>query len=130
MSDGPRTETPIPSAQPTYQRGRGPFAGFLSGYGVASSRADMKRGFLFGLGSSLCVGVLLGLMQLSNDVITAAIILAISVPLSILVIYAANRAPPNRSRAHGLIGWLVGFLIIDAALLCIFGVIVIFSNLS
>jgi hypothetical protein len=90
----------------------------------------MKRGFLFGLGSSLCLGVLFGLMQLSNDVTTAAIIVVISIPLSILVILAANRAPPHRSRAHAVIGWLAGFLTIDAVLLCIFGIVVIFSNLS
>jgi hypothetical protein len=90
----------------------------------------MKRGFLFGLGSSLCLGVLLGLMQLSNDVTTAAIMVAISGPLSVLVIRAANRAPLNRSRVHAVIGWLVGFLTIDAVLLCIFGIVVIFSNLS
>jgi hypothetical protein len=90
----------------------------------------MKRGFLFGLGSSLCLGVLFGLMQLSNDVTAAAIILATSVPLSILAILAAYRAPPNRSRAYAVIGWLVGFLVIDALFLCIFGIVVIFSNLS
>jgi hypothetical protein len=90
----------------------------------------MKRGFLFGLGSSLCLGVLFGLLQLSNDVTTAAIIVAISVPLSILVILAAYRAPPNHSRAYAVIGWLVGFLVIDALFLCIFGIVVIFSNLS
>ena len=97
---------------------------------LLESAANMKRGFLLGLGSSLCLGVLFGLMQLSNDVTTAAIIVAISVPSSILVIRAANRAPPNRSRVHAVIGWLVGFLIIDAVLICIFGIIVIFSNLS
>jgi hypothetical protein len=96
----------------------------------ALAGADMKRGFLFGFASSLCLAVLLGLMQLSNDVTTAAIVMATSVPLSILVIRAACRAPPNRSRAHTVIGWLVGFLIIDAVLLCMFGIIVIFSNLS
>jgi hypothetical protein len=90
----------------------------------------MKRGFLFGLGSSLCLGVLFGLMQLSNDVTTAAIMVAISLPSSILVIRAANRAPPNCSRVHAVTGWLVGFLTVDAVLLCIFGIIVIFSNLS
>ena len=97
---------------------------------LLESAANMKRGFLLGLGSSLCLGVLLGMMQLSNDVTTAAIIVAISVPSSILVIRAAYRAPPNRSRGHAVIGWLVGFLTIDAVLLCIFGVVVIFSNLS
>ena len=97
---------------------------------LLESAANMKRGFLFGLGSSLCLGVLLGLMQLSNDVTTAAIMVGISVPSSILVIRAAYRAQPNRSRVHALIGWLVGSLTIDAVLLCIFGIIVIFSNLS
>jgi hypothetical protein len=90
----------------------------------------MKRGFLFGLGASLCLGVLFGLMQLPNDVTTAAIMVAISVPSCILVILTANRAPPNRSRVHAVIGWVAGFLIIDAVLLCIFGIVVIFSNLS
>ena len=97
---------------------------------LSQAGANMKRGFLFGLGSFLCLGVLFGLMQLSNDVTTAAIVVAISVPSSILVIRAANRAPPNRSRGHAVIGWLVGFLIVDAVLLCTFGIIVIFSHLS
>jgi len=97
---------------------------------LLESAANMKRGFLFGLGSSLCLGVLLGMMQLSNDVTTAAIIVAISVPSSILVIRAAYGAPPNRSRVHAVIGWLLGFLTIDAVLLCIFGIVVIFSHLS
>jgi hypothetical protein len=97
---------------------------------LLESAANMKRGFLFGLGSSLCLGVLLGMMQLSNDVTTAAIIVAISVPSSILVIRAAYRAPPNGSRVHAVIGWLLGFLTIDAVLLCIFGIVVIFSHLS
>jgi hypothetical protein len=92
--------------------------------------ANMKRGFLFGLGSSLCLGVLFGLMQLSNDVTAAAILMAISVPSSIFVIRAAIGAPPDRSRAYAVIGWLLGFLTIDAVLLCIFGIVVIFSHLS
>jgi hypothetical protein len=90
----------------------------------------MKRGFLFGLGSFLCLGVITGLVQLSSDVTIAAIMVAISVPLSILVIRTANRAPPNRSRVHAVIGWFVGFLIMDAVLLCAFGIIVIFSGHS
>ncbi len=90
----------------------------------------MKRGFLFGLGSFLSLGVITGLVQLSSDVTIAAIMVAISVPLSILVIYAANRAPPNRSRVHAVFGWLAGFLIMDAVMLCIFGIVVIFSGHS
>jgi hypothetical protein len=90
----------------------------------------MKRGFLFGVGSFLCLGVLYGLFQLSNDVTTAAIIVVVAIPLSILVIRAAWRAPPHRSRAHAITGWILGFLAIDAVLLCMFGIVVIFSNLS
>jgi hypothetical protein len=86
----------------------------------------MKRGFLFGLGSFLCLAVLAGLWQLSNDVTIATIMLAISVPSSILVMLTAYRAAPDRSRARAVIGWLAGFLLMDAVLLCIFGIVVIF----
>ena len=89
--------------------------------------ANMKRGFLFGLGSSLCLAFLFGLEQLSNDVPTAAVMLGVSVPSSILAIRGAYRAPPNRSRAHAVIGWLAGFLTIGAVLLGIFGIVVVFS---
>jgi len=87
----------------------------------------MKRGFLFGLGSSLCLAFLFGLEQLSNDVPTAAIMLGVSAPSSILAIRAATRAPRNRSRAHAVIGWFVGFLTIGAAVLALFGIVVVFS---
>lgn len=98
--------------------------------GWLSAGADMKRGFLFGLGSSLCLAVIFGLQQLSNDVTIAAIIVAVSVPSSIFVIVAAIRAPSHRSRAHAVIGWFLGFLTIDAVMLCIFGIVVIFSHLG
>ena len=88
---------------------------------------DMKRGFLFGLGSFLGLVVIYGLVQLSNDVPTAAIILGVSAPSSVLALLAARRAPRNRSRAHGVIGWFGGFLILNAVLLCIFGIVVVFS---
>ncbi len=87
----------------------------------------MKRGFLFGLGSALCLGVIYGLVQLSYDVPTAAIIVGLSVPSSVLVLRTAYRAPADRSRLHAVIGWLVGFLLIGAVLLCIFGIVVVFS---
>ena len=90
----------------------------------------MERGFLFGLGSFLCLGVLFGLVELFSDVTIAIILVATTVPLSILVIRAALRAPPNRSRAHAVIGWLAGFLIMDAVLLCIFGIVAIFTGPS
>ena len=91
------------------------------------SWADIKRGFLSGLASSLCLGFLFGLVQLSNDVPTAAIILGVSAPSSFLVIRAAYRAPRNRSRGYAVIGWLLGFLAIGAMLLCLFGLVVVFS---
>ena len=90
----------------------------------------MKRGFLFGLGSFLCLSVIAGLMQLPSDMTIAAIMVAISVPLSVLVIRAAYRAPPDRSRAYAVMGWLAGFLVMDAVLLCVFGIIAIFTGPS
>src|SRR5437867_1649711 len=89
--------------------------------------ANMKRGFLFGLGSFLCLGVLFGLDQFSNDVTIAAIMVTVLVPSSILAILAAYRAPPNRSRAYAVSGWFAGFLVMGVVLLCIFGIIVVFS---
>jgi hypothetical protein len=90
--------------------------------------ANMTRGFLFGLGSFLGLSVLFGLTQLFSDVTIAVIIVVITIPLSILVVRAALRAPPNRSRAYAVAGWLMGFLIMYAVLLCIFGIVVIFSG--
>src|SRR5215510_10852761 len=98
-----------------------------SGLNLTIRWPDMRRGFLSGFASSLCLGVIFGLMQLSNDVPIAAMILVVSAPSSILVIRAAWRALPNRSRTHAVAGWLIGFLLIDAVLLCIFGIIVVFS---
>ena len=81
----------------------------------------MKRGFLFGLGSFLVVGVLAGLGEAFKgdhlDIIVGAALMIICAPLSVLVIRKANAAAPNKSRAHAIGGWLIGFLIVDAAIL-------------
>ena len=89
----------------------------------------MKRGFLFGLGSFLGMGVLAGLMHLSTETTTATIVVAILVPLSILAFRAANRAPPNCSRAHAVVAWLAGVLTIAMGLPCIGAIIVVLFGL-
>jgi hypothetical protein len=81
----------------------------------------MKRGFLFGLGWFL--GLLPFVMLYNNfqasledrHVYVAEIILAILiVPIAVFVLFAARRAPPNRSRLSAVVGWLLGFFILDA----------------
>jgi hypothetical protein len=74
----------------------------------------MKRAFLFGLGSFLIVAVLGALFNASF------IIALILMPVSVIVIRAAQKAPPNISRSRAIIGWLIGFLVIDAVILGIY----------
>ena len=72
----------------------------------------MKRGFLFGLGSFLIMGIIVGLISLLRDRdIIAAILSLVLMPFSVVTIRAANRAPPNRSWLHAIVGWLFGFLV-------------------
>jgi hypothetical protein len=85
----------------------------------------MKRGFLFGLGAFFSLGVLGGLDQalrggdawvecaLTIDDeckwgASAAVMIALSAPLSVLTIWKANAAAPNKSRLHAIGGWLIG----------------------
>ena len=87
----------------------------------------MKRGFLFGLGSFLIVAVIGGLIgALLGTARLAAIIEAlICIPLSIVVIRRASLAPPHRSRLQAVFGWLLGFLVIDAAIFVAIGVAIL-----
>lgn len=65
----------------------------------------MRRAFLYGLFSSLIVGVLGLLVSFTTE----AIVLALSLmPVGVIVIAAASRAPPNHSRSHAILGWLLG----------------------
>ena len=82
----------------------------------------MKRGFLFGLGSNLAFAVLEGLDDAFwgecgltiNGVCyaSAAVMIALSAPLSGLAIWKANATAPNKSWLHAIGGWLIGFCII------------------
>jgi hypothetical protein len=85
----------------------------------------MKRGFLFGLGTYLILGVIAGFVSAFRgdqiDLLTGAFLILICGPLSVLVIRRANQAPPNTSRSHAVGGWLVGLLIINAVILTLVG---------
>jgi hypothetical protein len=83
----------------------------------------MKRGFLFGLGSGLLLGIPGGLAEIIwgrgctfsvDDECqrgAAVILVALSVPLSILVIWKAFAAAPNESWPDAILGWLFGFFV-------------------
>jgi hypothetical protein len=76
----------------------------------------MKRAFLFGLGSFLIL-VIVGLL-VRHD--TPSVIMAlVLMPVSLIAILVANGAPPNYSRLHAVLGWLLGFLAVDAVILAV-----------
>jgi hypothetical protein len=76
----------------------------------------MKRAFLFGLGSFLIL-VIVGLLVRHG---TPSVIMAlVLMPVSVIAILVANGAPPNYSRLHAVLGWLLGFLAVDAVILAV-----------
>jgi hypothetical protein len=93
----------------------------------------MKRGFLLGVGSFLILstvwllgqpGVFYQLIQL--EPITVAFE-AFSLAAGICAIYAAKRVGPNRSWLYALLGWVLGFAAIWAALFVIAGIVALRS---
>ena|SRR6516162_4968934 len=77
----------------------------------------MKRGFLFGLGWFLIfsvLGSLAAMFRTTIHMIAGIIAIVICVPLGVVAIRAAKSAPPNRSKVHAVVGWLIGELRIDA----------------
>ena len=83
----------------------------------------MKRGFFFGAGSFLILGVLGGLADalwgrgctFSIDdeckvvgAVGGVIFIAIAAPLSVLALWKAIAAAPNKSWLHAIVGWLIG----------------------
>jgi hypothetical protein len=76
----------------------------------------MERAFLFGLGTFLVVAALGGLIRLS---IPESIVGLVLMPISVIVLHEAIHAPPNRSRASAIGGWILGFLVMLVPL-CIF----------
>jgi uncharacterized membrane protein AbrB (regulator of aidB expression) len=87
----------------------------------------MKRGFLFGLGSFLILGVIGCLLRFETATVIVALVLTC---LTVVTIRAANRAPANRSWPYAIIGWLFGFLAVHAVILVCVGVIFVLWALS
>jgi hypothetical protein len=84
----------------------------------------MKRGFLYGLSAFFILGVIAGLFQFITARDSVSVIVAlVLMPISVLVIRAARKAPPNRSKVYAVIGWLLGFIVIDAVILVIVGIV-------
>jgi len=88
---------------------------------------SIKRGFLFGLTSFLVVGVIGSLVRgglfeggLKAGVLPWCNCLLI---LSAGAVRAARKAPPNKSRVHAVVGWLIGFFVIGV----IFGAMWLFT---
>jgi hypothetical protein len=76
--------------------------------------APMKRAFLFGLGSFLILGIIALLVHHDFlSVITALVLMPVSV---IAIIRKANSAPANYSRLRAVLGWFLGFLVVDAVI--------------
>jgi uncharacterized membrane protein len=73
----------------------------------------MERAFLFGLGTFLIVAGLVELIRLSMPESILALVL---IPISVIVLHWAIHAPPNRSTASAIGGWLLGFLVIPVPL--------------
>jgi hypothetical protein len=80
----------------------------------------MKRAFLHGLGSSLVVGALGLLVSLSMEAIVLALLF---MPVGVILIGAASRAPHDRSRLQAILGWLLGLLALGASGLALVGVV-------
>ena len=74
----------------------------------------MKRTFLYGLSTSLIVGIVGLLASFSAE----SLVLALSLlPASIMSTAAANRARPSRYRSQSILGWLLGSLAVGFALI-------------
>jgi len=97
----------------------------------------MKRGFLYGLATFLILGALYlvafkllpyviqehdFLFSLPDTRLAAAITIVMSVTLGglgYLLIRVARRAPGHRTWWHAVVGWVIGFFIIDALIFAI-----------
>jgi hypothetical protein len=84
----------------------------------------MKRGFLFGLGTFLVICALAGLAHMLRgewqghiDAFVGILTFVVCAPLSVCVLHSAMSAPVHRSRLHAVVGWIVGFCIVNAVVL-------------
>jgi GYF domain 2 len=84
---------------------------------------SMKRGFLFGLTSFLVVGAIGALVRGGFGIGAGLLFLAGSAA----AVQAARKAPPNKSKVYAIVGWLIGFFVIDVVALVIFGAMWLFT---
>jgi hypothetical protein len=89
----------------------------------------MKRAFLFGLGTFLILSTFLNIIGtlVEHDALNPTNVIGtlVLIPVSVIVIRAARRAPPNYSRLHAVLGWLLGFLMVFAVIAAIGAIILI-----
>ena len=89
----------------------------------------MKRAFLFGLGTFLILSTILNIIGtlVEHDELNPTNVIGtlVLIPVSVIVIRAARRAPPNYSRLHAILGWLLGFLMVFAVIAAIGAIILI-----
>lgn len=69
----------------------------------------MERAFLFGVGTFLVIAALRELLQLNIPEFIVALVL---MPIGVIALHEAIHAPPNRSRAAAIGGWLLGFFVL------------------
>jgi hypothetical protein len=93
----------------------------------------MKRGFLFGLGTFLILMVFFGLVGFASDrggeALVKGILGLICMPLSLVTIRAAQRAPLQKSRWRLVTSWLVGFLCLDLIVLGLVALFIVAAHL-
>jgi hypothetical protein len=96
----------------------------------AGGYTNVKRGFLFGLGTFLLVGAIGAFAQAVTDKLwpTSVIVGVILIPLSVTIIHAARRAPSHRSRLHAIAGWFLGFIVFDAIALAGIGAVAVWDS--
>jgi hypothetical protein len=90
----------------------------------------MKRGFLFGLGSFLVVGVIAGLGGAVVGASGGIVVALVCTPLSVVVIRAARIVSSRGSWLHAVIGWLLGFFAVDAVLFVAIGAAIVVPILA
>jgi phosphotransferase system glucose/maltose/N-acetylglucosamine-specific IIC component len=62
--------------------------------------------------------------------LVGVIVALICMPLSVIIIRAANSAPSHRSWLHAIVRWFLGFLAIDAAIFVAIGVAILVPLLA
>jgi hypothetical protein len=97
----------------------------------------MKRSFFFGLATFLILGAVYELATVVPAIIqvvqgdrthVAHVLITVTFSLlmaliGIAVVPAARRAPPHRTWWHALIGWLLGFFVLDIVILMVAAII-------